>query len=62
VASSWEREEGVIYSSCEFDKWHKVAQEVEERGGKVISFAFDLHGLQTWEVNGLLNGGPRNGY
>jgi D-glycero-alpha-D-manno-heptose-7-phosphate kinase len=53
---------GYILFLCEFDKWHKVAQQVEERGGKVMTFAFDLHGLQTWEVNGLLNNRSRNGY
>lgn len=43
---------GYFLFLCQFDKWHKVAQEVEKCGGKVVNFAFDFNGLQTWEVNG----------
>jgi len=43
---------GYFLFLCQFDKWHKVAQEVERCGGKVVNFAFEFRGLQTWEVNG----------
>ncbi|MBN2186891.1 MAG: GHMP kinase [Dehalococcoidia bacterium] len=42
---------GYFLFLCHFDKWHRVAQELERCGGKVTSFAFDFHGLQTWDVN-----------
>jgi D-glycero-alpha-D-manno-heptose-7-phosphate kinase len=41
---------GYLLFMCQFDKWHKVACELERCGGKVMSFAFDFNGLQTWEV------------
>lgn len=41
---------GYLLLFCEFDKKHVVAQKLEKMGGKVIPFAFDFHGLQTWEV------------
>lgn len=41
---------GYFLLLCQFDKWHKVAQELERYGGKVTNFAFDAYGLQTWEV------------
>lgn len=42
---------GYLLLLCEFDKWHIVAQKLEELGGKVIHFAFEFNGLQTWKVN-----------
>lgn len=42
---------GYFLFLCQFDKWQKVAQQLERCGGKVAKFAFDFHGLQTWEVN-----------
>ena len=42
---------GYLLFLCEFDKWHIVAEKLENFGGKVTSFAFDSPGLQTWEVN-----------
>jgi len=42
---------GYILLLCEFDKRHILAQKLEEHGGKVINFAFEFNGLQTWEVS-----------
>jgi len=42
---------GYLLLLCEFDKWHFVAERLEKLGGKIVSFAFDPRGLQTWEVN-----------
>ena len=42
---------GYLLFLCQFDRRHLVAEELERRGGKVTHFSFDLHGLQTWEVN-----------
>lgn len=42
---------GYLLLLCEFDKWHILAQKLEELGGKVVNFAFEFNGLQTWEVN-----------
>ena len=42
---------GYLLFLCEFDKWHIVAEKLEKAGGKVVSFAFDLRGMQSWEVN-----------
>ena len=42
---------GFLLVFCEFNKWHKVAQNLEQAGGKVVNFAFEFKGLQTWEVN-----------
>lgn len=41
---------GCFLLLCEFDKKHLVAQKLEEMGGEVIDFAFDLRGLQVWET------------
>lgn len=41
---------GYLMLFCEFDKWHKVAKKLEHMGGKVMNFAFEFNGLQTWEV------------
>ncbi len=42
---------GYFLLLCQFDKRHILAQKLEELGGKVISFAFEFSGLQTWEVS-----------
>jgi len=42
---------GYLLLLCQFDKWHIVAEKLERAGGKIVSFAFDLHGMQSWEVN-----------
>ena len=39
---------GYLLLLCRFDKWHLVAQKLEEVGGKVVKFAFEFNGLQTW--------------
>ena len=39
---------GYILLLCQFDRWHIVAQKLEEAGGKVAKFAFEFNGLQTW--------------
>ena len=41
---------GYLLLLCQFDKWHIVAQKLEELGGKVVKFAFEFNGLQTWDV------------
>jgi len=42
---------GYLLLLCEFDKRHILAERLEEHGGKVINFAFEFNGLQTWEVS-----------
>jgi len=42
---------GYLLLLCEFDKRHILARKLEEHGGKVVNFAFELNGLQTWEVS-----------
>jgi D-glycero-alpha-D-manno-heptose-7-phosphate kinase len=42
---------GYLLLLCEFDKWHIVAERLEGMGGKIVSFTFDLRGMQSWEVN-----------
>ena len=42
---------GYLLLLCEFDKRHILAQKLEEHGGKVVNFAFEFNGLQTWEVS-----------
>jgi len=42
---------GYLLFICEFDKWHVVAEKLEEAGGKIVGFAFDLRGMQSWEVS-----------
>jgi D-glycero-alpha-D-manno-heptose-7-phosphate kinase len=42
---------GYLLFLCEFDKRHILAQKLEELGGKVVNFAFEFSGLQTWGVN-----------
>jgi D-glycero-alpha-D-manno-heptose-7-phosphate kinase len=41
---------GYILFLCEFDKRHQVVAHLEEQGGEIMNFAFDLHGLQIWEA------------
>ena len=42
---------GYLLLLCAFDKWHMVAQKLEGLNGKIVNFAFEFSGLQTWEVN-----------
>lgn len=42
---------GYLLLLCEFDKWHIVADALERMGGKIVKFAFEHRGLQTWAVN-----------
>lgn len=42
---------GYLVLLCDFDKRHIVAEKLERHGGKIVNFAFDFNGLQTWEVN-----------
>jgi len=42
---------GYLLFLCEFDKWHIVAEKLEQAGGKIVGFAFDLSGMQSWEVS-----------
>jgi D-glycero-alpha-D-manno-heptose-7-phosphate kinase len=41
---------GYFLLFCEFNKWQKVAEELEKLGGKVTNFNFEFEGLQTWEA------------
>ncbi|MCL4499484.1 MAG: GHMP kinase [Chloroflexi bacterium] len=41
---------GYLLVSCPFDKKHKIAERLEQVGGQVVEFSFDLEGLQTWEA------------
>lgn len=41
---------GYLLLLCEFDKKHKVAEELEKHGGQIVDFAFDYGGLQTWTL------------
>ena len=42
---------GYMLFLCEFDRKHKVAEELERMGGQIVDFAFDYHGLRTWSVD-----------
>jgi len=42
---------GYLLFLCEFDKKHIVAEKLEEAGGKIVAFTFDLRGMQSWGVN-----------
>ena len=42
---------GYLLLLCKFDKWHIVAEKLEMAGGKIVDFAFDFRGLQSWEFN-----------
>lgn len=39
---------GYLLLYCPFDRKHRIAAELERAGGRVVPFAFDFHGLQTW--------------
>jgi len=41
---------GYLLLYCPFDRKHIIAEQLEKRGGQVVEFTFDYHGLQTWEV------------
>jgi D-glycero-alpha-D-manno-heptose-7-phosphate kinase len=41
---------GFMMVYCPFERKHAVAAALEELGGKVVDFHFDLNGLQTWNV------------
>ena len=41
---------GYMFFYCPFDRKHTVAEQLELLGAEVVPFAFDRHGLQTWEV------------
>jgi D-glycero-alpha-D-manno-heptose-7-phosphate kinase len=41
---------GYLLLYCKFDKKHIIASELERRGGKIVNFAFEPWGLQTWEL------------
>jgi len=43
---------GYLLVLSESDKWHIIAQRLEELGGKVVKFSFSSTGLQTWEAFG----------
>ncbi len=42
---------GYLLLLCEFDRKHIVAEELRKLGGDPVNAAFELRGLQTWEVN-----------
>jgi len=42
---------GYLLLYCDFDKKHVIAEKLERNGGKIVSFAFENKGLQTWSVN-----------
>jgi D-glycero-alpha-D-manno-heptose-7-phosphate kinase len=42
---------GYLLCLCEFDRRHVLAKKLEEQGAKVVNFAFEFNGLQTWETN-----------
>lgn len=41
---------GHLLFLCKFDKRHIVAEKLEKAGGKIVDFAFDFRGLQSWEL------------
>lgn len=42
---------GYLLLLCEFNKWHIVAEKLAMLGGRIVNFAFDFKGLQTWQLN-----------
>lgn len=42
---------GFLMLYCRFDRRHKVAERVEQLGGKVVDFQFEEKGLQTWRTS-----------
>ncbi len=41
---------GYLLFLCPFERKHLIAQALEEAGGQVVPFNFDLRGLQVWRV------------
>ncbi|MBU4256044.1 MAG: kinase [Thermoplasmatales archaeon] len=41
---------GYLLLYCDFEKKHVVAEKLEKNGGKIVDFAFENRGLQTWSV------------
>jgi len=39
---------GFMFFICEYDRKHRVAEELQKLGAEVANFNFDKHGLQTW--------------
>ena len=42
---------GFLLFYCQFDKKHKVAEELEKHGAQIAEFDFELRGLQTWQTS-----------
>ena len=42
---------GYLLLLCPFERRHRIAQALEEAGGQVVPFNFDLQGLQVWEAS-----------
>ncbi len=42
---------GYLMVLCPFERRHHIARALEEAGGQVVPFNFDLRGLQVWEAN-----------
>jgi len=42
---------GYLLFLCPFERRHRIAQSLEETGGQVVPFNFDLRGLQVWEAD-----------
>lgn len=43
---------GYMIFYCEFEKKHKVAEQLRKMGAIPTEFAFEVDGLQTWRING----------
>lgn len=41
---------GYLLFLCPFERKHLIAQALEEAGGQVVPFNFELRGLQVWQV------------
>lgn len=41
---------GYLLVFCPFERRHKVAEALEEAGGRIVPFHFVDHGLQTWRI------------
>ncbi len=44
---------GYLLFFVRFNCRHKVAEALQQAGGQVVDFAFELNGLQTWRTNNL---------
>ena len=42
---------GYMMFYCEFEKKHRVAEQLRKMGALATEFAFDFKGLQTWRTN-----------